>query len=89
MEYGRPMLMQYSVLPDKEIPEEVRTDIQSCVDYYTQYRGEIVKFRSIYNNDVTYNEKLKNTLYPKFPSKQSDKALWNWLCAVLDCEQVD
>lgn len=83
------MLMQYSVLSDKEIPEEVRTEIQSCVDYYTQYRGEIVKFRSIYNNDVTYNEKLKNTLYPKFPSKQSDKALWNWLCAVLDCEQED
>lgn len=83
------MLMQYSVLPDKEIPEEVRSEIQSCVDYYTQYRGEIVKFRNIYNNDVTYIEKLKNTLYPKFPSKQSDKALWNWLCAVLDCEQED
>ncbi|BFF95844.1 MPN domain-containing protein [Drosophila madeirensis] len=89
MEYGRPMLMQYSVLPDKEIPEEVRTEIQLCVDYYSQYRGEVVKFRNIFNNDVTYNEKLKNTLYPKFPSKQSDKALWNWICAVLDCEQED
>ncbi|XP_017032823.1 MPN domain-containing protein CG4751 [Drosophila kikkawai] len=89
MEYGRPMLMQYSVLPDKEIPEEVRSEIQLCVDYYTQYRSEVVKFRHIYNNDVTYNEKLKNTLYPKFPTKQSDKALWNWICAVLDCEQED
>ncbi|XP_017012786.2 MPN domain-containing protein CG4751 [Drosophila takahashii] len=89
MEYGRPMLMQYSVLPDKEIPEEVRSEIQLCVDYYSQYRGEVVKFRNIYNNEVTYNEKLKNTLYPKFPSKQSDKALWNWICAVLDCEQED
>ncbi|XP_039154573.1 MPN domain-containing protein CG4751 [Drosophila simulans] len=89
MEYGRPMLMQYSVLPDKEIPEEVRSEIQLCVDYYSQYRSEMVKFRNIYNNDVTYNEKLKNTLYPKFPSKQSDKALWNWICAVLDCEQED
>jgi len=83
------MLMQYSVLPDKEIPEEVRSEIQLCVDYYSQYRSEVVKFRNIYNNDVTYNEKLKNTLYPKFPSKQSDKALWNWICAVLDCEQED
>ncbi|EDW88053.1 MPN domain-containing protein CG4751 [Drosophila yakuba] len=89
MEYGRPMLMQYSVLPDKEIPEEVRSEIQLCVDYYSQYRSEMVKFRNIYSNDVTYNEKLKNTLYPKFPSKQSDKALWNWICAVLDCEQED
>ncbi|KAH8323247.1 hypothetical protein KR067_003722 [Drosophila pandora] len=89
MEYGRPMLMQYSVLPDKEIPEEVRSEIQLCVDYYSQFRGEVVRFRNIYNNEVTYNEKLKNTLYPKFPTKQSDKALWNWICAVLDCEQED
>lgn len=88
-EYGRPMLMQYSVLPDKEIPEEVRTEIQACVDYYSQFRNEIVKFTNIFSEDTSYIEKLKNTLYPKFPVKQNDKALWNWLCAVLDCEQED
>lgn len=89
LEYGRPMLMQYSVLPDKEIPEEVRTEIQSCVDYYSQFRNEVVRFSTVFSDDVTYIEKLKNTLYPKFPMKQNDKALWNWICAVLDCEQED
>ena len=81
--------MQYSVLPDKEVPEEVRNEIQSCVDYYSSFHNEIVKFGNIYSEDITFIEKLKNTLYPKFPLKQNDKALWNWLCAVLNCEQED
>ncbi|XP_012162533.1 MPN domain-containing protein CG4751 isoform X2 [Ceratitis capitata] len=89
LEYGRPMLMQYSVLLDEEIPEYVRSELQSCVLYYTLFRNEFVRFNSIFNEDITFIEKLKNSLYSKFPTKQDNTVFWNWICDILGCAQED
>lgn len=79
MEYGRPMLMSYSVNQDTELSEEVISEMNSCIDYYKRFPMDMVDFLADYTEDTTYIEKLKVTLYSKFPRKQDDHQFWNWL----------
>lgn len=79
MEYGRPMAMQFSVTQDKEMSEHVKTEMLISIDYYRQFENEMVKFDAKYGEDSTYIEKLKTTLYSKFPREQNDFEFWNWL----------
>ncbi|GAB0097275.1 MPN domain-containing protein [Sergentomyia squamirostris] len=83
-EYGRPMQMSYSVNQDDELSEDVKNAMQLCIEYYKQFDNELIKFGDIYREDVTYIEKLKVTLYPKFARKQDNKEFWNWLRVKLD-----
>lgn len=79
MEYGRPMAMQFSVTQDKEMSEHVKTEMLISIDYYRQFENEMVKFDAKYGEDATFIEKLKTTLYSKFPREQNDFEFWNWL----------
>lgn len=79
MEYGRPMAMQFSVTQDKEMSEHVKTEMLISIDYYRQFENEMVKFDAKYGEDSTFIEKLKTTLYSKFPREQNDYEFWNWL----------
>lgn len=79
LEYGRPMLMSYSVQQDTELSAEVHAEMDACIDYYKRYPLDMVDFRANYTHDTTYIEKLKVTLYSKFPQQQDDHQFWNWL----------
>lgn len=79
MEYGRPMLMQFSVTQDAEMTEDIKTEMVLAIDYYKQFDNELIKFEAKYGDDSTYIEKLKTTLYSKFPREQNDFEFWNWL----------
>ncbi|XP_049318340.1 MPN domain-containing protein CG4751 isoform X2 [Bactrocera dorsalis] len=85
LEYGRPMLMQYSVILDKEAPAYVHSELQACATYYAKSRNELIKFNSIFIEDVTFLEKLKHTLYLKLPAEQDNTTFWNWICEILGC----
>ncbi|XP_069962725.1 MPN domain-containing protein CG4751 isoform X3 [Bactrocera oleae] len=86
LEYGRPMLMQYSVILDKETPAYVHSQLQACATYYARSRNELIKFNSIFIEDVTFLEKLKHTLYLKLPAEQDNTILWNLICEILGNE---
>lgn len=79
VEYGRPMSMQFSVSQDLEMSEHIRTEMLLAIDYYRQFENEMVDFEAKYDEDVTFIEKLKTTLYSKFPREQNDFEFWNWL----------
>ncbi|XP_054083471.1 MPN domain-containing protein CG4751 isoform X1 [Zeugodacus cucurbitae] len=89
LEYGRPMLMQCSVQLDKETPAYVHSELQACAAYYARSRNELIKFNSIFNEGVTFLEKLKHTLYSKFPEKEDKTIFWNWICEILGCAHED
>ncbi|KAL5287086.1 MPND.2 family protein [Megaselia abdita] len=86
MEYGRPMTMLFTISPEKDIPNSIKEDIQHTIQYYQDMKEEAVDFKSIYKDDITYLEKLKSSLYTKFPASLNDKEFWNWLCTTLNCE---
>lgn len=79
MEYGRPMSMQFSVSQDIEMSDHIKTEMILAIDYYRQFENEMVNFDAKYDEDVTFIEKLKTTLYSKFPREQNDFEFWNWL----------
>lgn len=79
MEYGRPMLMQFSVTQDVTLTDVVKNEMVLAIEYYKQFPNELVKFETKFGDESTYIEKLKTTLYSKFPREQDDFEFWNWL----------
>lgn len=86
MEYGRPMTMLFTISPEKDISSCVKEDIIQTVQYYQEIKEDMVDFNSIFRDDITFIEKLKASLYTKFPHALNDKEFWNWLCGLLNCE---
>lgn len=87
-EYGRPMLMSYSVLQDMALTTNVKEEMQKCVDYYKK-EPDFIQFTDRYTTTTTYLEKLKATLSSKFPRDQSELTLWNSLKEMLGCTKEE
>ncbi|KRT79794.1 hypothetical protein AMK59_8002 [Oryctes borbonicus] len=81
-EYGRPMLMSYSVVQDALLSALVRNEIKKCVEYYRKDQ-DFINFSERYNNGSTYIEKLRTALISKFPREESETVLWSYIREVL------
>ncbi|XP_067002459.2 MPN domain-containing protein isoform X2 [Anabrus simplex] len=77
-EYGKPMLMSYSVVQDQFLAPDSLNEMKRCVDFYKHER-DFVKFTERYKGNITYLDKLKTTLSSKFPRDQSDGILWGFI----------
>ncbi|XP_055683141.1 MPN domain-containing protein CG4751 isoform X2 [Lutzomyia longipalpis] len=86
-EYGRPMQMSYSVTQDEEMTEDMKNEMLQCIEYYGQFDNELIRFSDIYRDEVTYIEKMKVTLYPKFARKQDNREFWNWVRVKVGLEE--
>lgn len=78
--------MTYSVTQDNELSEQIIEEMKACVAYYKKYKYDMVDFTAKFNEDTTYIEKLKVTLYSKFPRKQNDHEFWNFVREQLGME---
>ncbi|KAF5282750.1 hypothetical protein FQR65_LT02747 [Abscondita terminalis] len=87
-EYGRPMLMSYSVVQDSILTTSVMDEMKKCAVYY-QKEKDFIQFLDKYNATTTYIEKLKTTLSSKFPRDQSETTLWSFVRDILGCSYVD
>ncbi|KAF5288735.1 hypothetical protein FQA39_LY15307 [Lamprigera yunnana] len=87
-EYGRPMLMSYSVVQDSILSTNVMDEMKKCAQYY-QKEKDFIQFLDKYNATTTYIEKLKTTLMSKFPRDQSETTLWSFIRDILGCSYVD
>uniref|UniRef100_A0A182MSL5 MPN domain-containing protein n=1 Tax=Anopheles culicifacies TaxID=139723 RepID=A0A182MSL5_9DIPT len=88
-EYGRPMLMSYTLIQDETLSEDVKEEMMLTVDYYKQFKRELINFQSIYINDVPYIEKLRKSLTPRFPRDSTSGHFWNWIRELLGLEPED
>lgn len=89
-EYGRPMLMSYSLVQDETLSEDIKEEMMLTVDYYKQFNRELINFMGIYKNEVSYIDKLKKTLAPKLPLDSRSGHFWNWIRELLglDPEEI-
>ncbi|KXJ75074.1 hypothetical protein RP20_CCG012311 [Aedes albopictus] len=89
-EYGRPMLMTYNLIHDEVLSEDIKEEMMLTVDYYKQFKRELINFQSSYKNEISYIEKLKRTLQPKFPLDSTSGHFWNWIRELLglDPEEI-
>ncbi|EFA03246.1 MPN domain-containing protein CG4751 isoform X1 [Tribolium castaneum] len=81
-EYGRPMLMSYSVIQDSLITQNIKDEMKKCVDYYKK-ESDFVNFSDRYLNTNLYIDKLKSTLISKFPRDESETTLWRFIREIL------
>ncbi|KAJ8958905.1 hypothetical protein NQ318_019673 [Aromia moschata] len=77
-EYGRPMLMSYSVIQDSLLTPNIKTEMKKCIDYYKK-ESDFVNFNERYLSSTLYIDKLKSTLISKFPRDESETALWRFI----------
>ncbi|KAG8224950.1 hypothetical protein J437_LFUL005658 [Ladona fulva] len=77
-EYGRPMLMNYSVIQDQFLSQDALNEMKRCADFY---RGEpdFIQFSEKFKGNITYMEKLKATLSSKFPREHSNGMMWSFV----------
>lgn len=74
-EYGRPMLMSYSVIQDSLLSPHIKDEMKKCVEYYKQ-ENDFITFTDPYISSTTYIDKLKTTLVSKFPRDENETELW-------------
>ncbi|XP_041976436.1 MPN domain-containing protein CG4751 [Aricia agestis] len=85
-EYPRPLLLQYNVVPDSHLSKHAMDQIKKMIKYYFTFSDDtLVNFKDNYKPDITYLDKLKSTLTPKFPREQSDGLLWHFIRDELGC----
>ncbi|VVD01785.1 unnamed protein product [Leptidea sinapis] len=85
-EYPRPLLLQHNVVHDSHLSTHAMEVIKKSIKYYATYADETsVNFKEIFKSDITYLDKLKSTLTPKFPREQSDGLLWQFIRDELGC----
>lgn len=84
-ELGRPMLMTYNALQEEKLDESVKEQMIACVNYYKQFQYEMIDFAEMkLKADVMVLEKLKNSMFQRFPLEdQTTGALWNWIRELL------
>ncbi|XP_046404491.1 MPN domain-containing protein-like isoform X2 [Ischnura elegans] len=77
-EYGKPMLMNYTVVQDQFLSQDALNEMKRCADFY---RGEpdFINFTEKFRGNITYLDKLKATLSSKFPREHSDGMLWTFV----------
>ncbi|XP_034230935.1 MPN domain-containing protein-like isoform X2 [Thrips palmi] len=78
LEYGKPMLMNYTIAQDAVLHPDVVKELTSLIEFYKE-KHDFLDFNQVYKSDVTYLEKLKATLSPKFPQDQVDGSLWGYI----------
>ncbi|KAK6623457.1 hypothetical protein RUM43_009309 [Polyplax serrata] len=75
-EYGKPMMMTYTFVQDQSISREVLMELKSCADFYRPEK-DFLKFTEPLKGSVTFLEKLRVSLTPKFPlNHQKSDSLW-------------
>ncbi|CAG4998877.1 unnamed protein product [Parnassius apollo] len=85
-EYPRPLLLQYNMIHDSHLSTHAMEQIKRTIKYYFNYADDtFVNFKENYKPDITFLDKLKCTLTPKFPREQSDGLLWHFIRDELGC----
>ncbi|XP_049822589.1 MPN domain-containing protein CG4751 isoform X2 [Aethina tumida] len=83
-EYGRPMLMSYSVIQDTVLNEQIKDEMKRCVEYY-QKDPDYINFTDRYISTTLYIDKLKSTLLSKFPRDERESVFWRFIRELLGC----
>ncbi|XP_050362371.1 MPN domain-containing protein CG4751 [Nymphalis io] len=85
-EYPRPLLLQYNMVHDSHLSTHAMEQIKKSIKYYITFTDDtFVNFKDNYKPDITFLDKLKCTLTPKFPREQSDGLLLHFIRDELGC----
>ncbi|CRL01029.1 CLUMA_CG014499, isoform A [Clunio marinus] len=90
-ELGRPMSMTYNIIQDEKLPDEIKEQMSTCINYYRKFQFELLDFSEMkLKDDVMVLEKVKNSMFQRFPIEdQNTGELWNWILELIGLERED
>ncbi|KAL7298105.1 hypothetical protein TKK_0009110 [Trichogramma kaykai] len=82
-EYPRPMLLSYTLSQEQYISQDALEEMKKCIEYYRLEGG--IDFTTKFNGNITYLERLKNSLVPKLPGRnnRSNGTYWELIKEML------
>ncbi|XP_044751992.1 MPN domain-containing protein-like isoform X2 [Coccinella septempunctata] len=83
-EYGRPMLMSYSVSQDSQITDHVKEQLTKCAEYYKKEK-DFINFNEQFMGNSLFIDKLKSTLVSKFPREDKENNSWKFIRELVGC----
>lgn len=83
-EYGRPMLMSYSVIQDTMLLPYIKEEITKCIQYYEK-ESDFLNFADKFVGNTLYIDKLKSTMISKFPRDECETEIWRFIRESLKC----
>ncbi|CAO1316903.1 unnamed protein product [Diamesa serratosioi] len=90
-ELSRPVMMNMDIKQDQTLPNGIKDQMIETFNYYKTLDYELVNFAEMkMNEDQMVIDKMKNSLYPKFPLEdQLNNNLWNWIRELIGLEQEE
>lgn len=74
------------MIHDSHLSTHAMEQIRKSIKYYFNFADDtFVNFKESFKPDITFLDKLKCTLTPKFPREQSDGLLWHFIRDELGC----
>lgn len=78
MEYGRPMMMVFNPITDKNFSEGFLTRIEGVVEYFRENKT-LLDLNGYFKDKITYYDALKASLTSRIPCNENKENFWNWL----------
>ena len=90
-ELSRPVMMNMDIKQDQTLPNGIKDQMIETFSYYKTLDYELVNFAEMkMNEDQMVIDKMKNSLYPKFPLEdQLNNNLWNWIRELIGLEREE
>lgn len=78
LEYGRPMMMVFNPIPDKNFSDGFLARAEMVVEYYRNNKT-LLDLNGYFKDKITYFDALKASLTSRIPSNENKENFWNFL----------
>lgn len=87
LEYGRPMMMHYNPIIEKNLSSEFQPQAESIVQYYRSFRS-LLDLNLTFKDKISYFDALKTSMLARIPQSENKESFWNWIRDVLNIKRV-
>lgn len=87
LEYGRPMMMHYTPLPEKSLPAEFQAQAEEIVNYYKSFRA-LLDLNLTFKDKISYFDALKTSMLARIPQSENKEDFWSWIRELLNIKKV-
>lgn len=87
MEYGRPMMMVFNPIVDKNFSEGFLEEMIGVVEYYRNCKG-LLDLNGIFKDKITYFDALKASMTSRIPNGENKENFWTFLRELLKIKRM-
>lgn len=82
MEYGRPMIISFNPIVDKNFSEGFMDEMQTVVEFYRNSKT-LLDLNGTFKDKITYFDALKASMTSRIPAGENKENFWSFLRELL------